>query len=86
MQTPLLAFFWAYMGLRDLGSPRGRVLSLHCPSLSYSGHPGPREPLRAPNEHSLRTCTAGTVVLTSARCSLAEVDTAFRKQYRSKEG
>ena len=39
-----------------------------------------REPLRVPNEHSSRTCTAGTIVLTSVRCSLAEVDTTLLKQ------
>jgi len=56
-------------------------------SRSQLGQQGTRA-LRAPNEYSPRTCTAGTVVLTSARCSesLAEADTALLKQYRSKEG
>ena len=41
------------------------------------------------NKHSSsspRTCTAGTVAFTPARCSLAEVDTTLLKQYRSQEG
>jgi hypothetical protein len=37
VQTPL-AFFWAYIGTRGLGSPQPG-LELACPSLSYSGHP-----------------------------------------------
>ena len=32
---------------------------------------------RAPNEHCPRTCTAGTVALTSVLYLLAEVDTAL---------
>ena len=37
--------------------------------------------LLAPNEHFPRTCTAGTVVLTPVRCSLAGVDTTLLKLY-----
>ena len=38
------------------------------------------------SSYSPRTCTAGTGVLTSARCSLADVDTTLLMQYRSQEG
>ena len=69
------------MGLRDLGSGLELALSeLLRPSMRSQGTPA------APNEHSLRTCTAGTVALTPARCLLAEADTTLLKQYRSNEG
>jgi len=42
-----------------------------------------RESLRAPNKHSPRTCTAGSVAPSSARCSLVEVDTTLLTQHRS---
>ena len=45
-----------------------------------------RESLRAPNKHSPRTCTAGSVAPSSARCALVEDDSALLPQYRSQEG
>ena len=36
-----------------------------------------RVSLLAPNEHSPRTCTAGTVALTQARCLLTEANTTL---------
>ena len=36
VQTPLLAFFLSLQGTAGPGVTPGRVLSLHCPSLSYS--------------------------------------------------
>ena len=51
----------------------------HC-GLGRSWRPGGRKFSRR-----RRSCTAGTVALTSARCSLAEVDTTLLMQYRSQE-
>jgi len=81
--NPPFSVFLSIHGTARRGVPPGRVLSLHCPSLSFSGHPrGPsradRDPLPAPHEHSPRTCTAGIVALTPARCLLAEADTTAR--------
>ena len=45
-----------------------------------------RVSLLAPNEHSPRTCTAGSVAPSSARCALVEDDCTLLPQYRSQEG
>ena len=61
--VPPISRFFEHHGTAGPEVTPGRVLSLHCPSLSYSVHISPswdiRESMRAPNEHSPRTSPPG---------------------------